>query len=90
MRTHQCGSYVSCVCAIAVRYGDDVVVIDMCHGGATVRFPRKKPLNPAMTVTRVASGNNFKVSTQLESVATYTSLYFCFSHTLFNCCSEFL
>ena len=61
MRTHQCGGYVSCVCAIAVKYSEDVVIIDMCHGGVKVRFPSKKALNPAMKVTSVGSGNNFKV-----------------------------
>ena len=62
MRTRVCNARVSCICAIAVRYGDDVVVIDTCRGGVTVRFPSNKPLNPAMKVTRVGSGKNFHVS----------------------------
>ena len=61
MRTHQCGDYVSCVCGIAVKYGVDVVVIDICHGGATVRFPCNKPLHRDMKVTRDQSGKRFKV-----------------------------
>jgi len=61
MRTHVCNGRVSCICAIAVRYGDDVVIIDMCRGGVSVRFPSRRKLNPAMKVTKVGSGRNFNV-----------------------------
>eukprot|EP00111_Clytia_hemisphaerica_P003526 TCONS_00010074-protein len=63
MRTHVCNGRVSCICGIAVRYGDDVVTIDMCRGGVSVRFPSKKPLNPAFKVTRVGSGRNYNIFT---------------------------
>lgn len=68
MRTHECGHYISCVCAIAVRYGDDVIVIDMCSGGATVRFPSNKLLHEEMKVTRDQSGKIFKVSYSIYSL----------------------
>lgn len=60
MRTFRCNG-VSCICAVVVRYGDDVVVIDNCRGKLKIRFPSNKKLNPAFIVTREAGGRQFNV-----------------------------
>ena len=64
MRTHECTTTISCICGIAVRYEDDVIVLDTCRGGLTPRFPSKKKLNPAMKVIQLKGSNglNYDVS----------------------------
>lgn len=63
MRTHVCNRRVSCICGIAVRYGDDVIALDMCRGGLKLTFPSRKPLNPSMKVSKIGTGKNFRITT---------------------------
>eukprot|EP00111_Clytia_hemisphaerica_P003538 TCONS_00010109-protein len=57
MRTFQCGTSVTCICGIAIRYGDDVIILDTCRGGLTPKFPSKKKLNPAMKIIQLKGYN---------------------------------
>lgn len=64
MRTRIYWGQYSTICALAIRYGDDVVVLDGCRGRTfDINFPSKKALNPAMRVVK-ASAKQFKVSFQ--------------------------
>ena len=62
MRTFRCGDgSVSCICAVVVRYGDDVVVIDNCRGSPKLKIPSNKELNPAFVVTRNSGAKQYNV-----------------------------
>lgn len=50
MRTK--GSPFSVICGIAVRYGEDVIILDGCKGKFDIDFPNKQPLNPSMKLIK--------------------------------------
>ena len=61
MRTRIYWGKYSTICGLAIRYGDDVVVLDGCQGRThEINFPSKKPLNPAMKVVK-KSAKEFQV-----------------------------
>ena len=65
-RTWSCGQ-VSCNCGMAAREGNDIVIIDMCHGhfGKTfpqVIIPHKGALSQGMVISRDPAGKHFLVS----------------------------
>ena len=72
MRTWQCGS-VTCNCGIAVREGDDVIVLDMCFDGIPrLRFASKKTPSEGTFVKRDPTGKSFVVSEAMLSNAICT------------------
>ena len=61
-RTWRCAS-VSCNCGVAVKEGDDVIVVDMCRDRIPrARFASKKEPAPGARVRRDPSGKIFIVS----------------------------
>ncbi|XP_078573393.1 von Willebrand factor D and EGF domain-containing protein-like [Branchiostoma floridae x Branchiostoma japonicum] len=69
VRTFSCGS-VSCHCGIAVREGNDAIVIDRCHVpyGRTAspnilqKTAGRNPLSPGVTVYRNPNGAEFTIT----------------------------
>ena len=64
-RTWTCGK-VSCNCAIAAREGNDIVIIDICHGHYGKSFPQviiphKGTLSQGTAISRDPQGKNFLV-----------------------------
>ena len=59
MRTR--GQPYSFICGIAVRYGEDVIILDGCSRKFTIDFPNKQPLNPSMKLIKIST-LNYKVS----------------------------
>lgn len=64
-RTWKCG-HVTCNCAIAAREGNDIVIIDICHGHygksfAQVIIPHKGTLTQGMVVSRDPEGKHFLI-----------------------------
>ncbi|XP_078677339.1 von Willebrand factor D and EGF domain-containing protein-like isoform X2 [Branchiostoma floridae x Branchiostoma belcheri] len=73
VRFYSCGSSVSCNCAVAVREGNDAVIIDRCHVpyGYSYRTVNPKilqktagrnPLSPGVTVHRNPNGLDFLIT----------------------------
>ena len=61
-RTWKCGS-VTCNCGIAVREGDDVIILDMCWDGIPrLRFASKKVPAEGTVVRRDPTGKSIIVS----------------------------
>ena len=61
-RTWKCAS-VSCNCGVAIREGDDVIVVDMCRDKIPrARFASKKEPAAGVTVKRDPTGKIFIVS----------------------------
>ncbi|KAI8515788.1 hypothetical protein Bbelb_066010 [Branchiostoma belcheri] len=72
VRTWSCGNKgATCHCAVAVREGNDVVIVDLCHVGwgnhqsaypkITEKTPDGGPLSPAVTVYRDPSNKRFSI-----------------------------
>ncbi|XP_066302866.1 von Willebrand factor D and EGF domain-containing protein-like [Branchiostoma lanceolatum] len=72
VRTWYCGDgSVTCHCAVAVREGNDVVIVDLCHvgwgnhGSAYPKITEKttdgEPLSPAVSVYRDPSNKRFSI-----------------------------
>ena len=51
------GNRYSLICGIAIRYGEDVFVLDGCKANLKMDFPNRLPLNPAMKVIQKTPGN---------------------------------
>lgn len=61
VRTWRCHT-VSCNCGIAVREGDDVVVVDMCRDNVPrARFASTVEPRKGTTITRNNNGKSFVV-----------------------------
>ncbi|XP_045199354.2 von Willebrand factor D and EGF domain-containing protein-like [Mercenaria mercenaria] len=64
IRTSTCGMETgSCICAVAAQEGNDVVVIDMCHGHYGHSYPQLTipNKNQGMVVNRDSAGKEFLV-----------------------------
>ncbi|CAH1254988.1 VWDE [Branchiostoma lanceolatum] len=72
VRTYECGSLpeVSCHCAVAVREGNDIVIVDICHRQWSYQVNPKiiektaggRPLSPGVTVKGNANGRQFMIT----------------------------
>ncbi|XP_019622001.1 PREDICTED: von Willebrand factor D and EGF domain-containing protein-like isoform X2 [Branchiostoma belcheri] len=66
-RHKRCSGEISCNCGVAVREGNDAVIIDKCHniyGAASVRYLTANDngeLSPGFIVERDGNGKQFKV-----------------------------
>ncbi|XP_053404691.1 von Willebrand factor D and EGF domain-containing protein-like [Mercenaria mercenaria] len=65
VRTWSCGR-VSCMCAVAAREGNDIIIIDMCHGHYGKSFPQviiphRGALSQGTVITQSKSGLNYLI-----------------------------
>ncbi|XP_066303069.1 von Willebrand factor D and EGF domain-containing protein-like [Branchiostoma lanceolatum] len=67
-RHKRCAGEISCNCGVAVREGNDAVIIDKCYGHisrapvVTYKTATGGPLSPAVIVKRDAGGRRFRVT----------------------------
>ena len=77
VRTWTCNGHVTCNCAVAVKEGNDVIILDMCHTVYGTSYPRlyiphQGALSQGTTVDHDSGSNNWIVKFALRFITIRT------------------